>query len=56
MNGTHLRVLSVLDADNKVTYVEYLENINSELNYDVAPKPSMRLINEKRSATSFPLL
>ena len=38
INEWHLlaRAVLVLDADNKVTYVEYLENINSEPNYDAA--------------------
>ena len=34
MNGTYSHAVLVLDADNKVTYVEYLDNINSEPNYD----------------------
>ena len=38
INEWHLlaRAVLVLDADNKVTYVEYLDNINSEPNYDAA--------------------
>ena len=37
MSGTCWpRAVLVLDADNKVTYVEYLDNINSEPNYDAA--------------------
>ncbi|MDU5577795.1 MAG: thiol peroxidase, partial [Streptococcus parasanguinis] len=38
INEWHLlaRAVLVLDTDNKVTYVEYLENINSEPNYDAA--------------------
>ena len=36
INEWHLlaRAVLVLDANNKVTYVEYLDNINSEPNYD----------------------
>ena len=38
INEWHLlaRAVLVLDADNKVTYVEYLDNINSEPNYEAA--------------------
>ena len=38
INEWHLlaRAVLVLDADNKVIYVEYLDNINSEPNYDAA--------------------
>ena len=38
INEWHLlaRAVLVLDADNKITYVEYLDNINSEPNYDAA--------------------
>ena len=38
INEWHLlaRAVLVLDANNKVTYVEYLDNINSEPNYDAA--------------------
>ena len=38
INEWHLlaRAVLVLDADNKVTYVGYLDNINSEPNYDAA--------------------
>ena len=38
INEWHLlaRAVLVLEADNKVTYVEYLDNINSEPNYDAA--------------------
>ena len=38
INEWHLlaRAVLVLNADNKVTYVEYLDNINSEPNYDAA--------------------
>ena len=59
INEWHLlaRAVLVLDADNKVTYVEYLDNINSEPNYDAAIRSRQcAWINEKRSATSFPLL
>ncbi|GGE34687.1 thiol peroxidase [Streptococcus himalayensis] len=38
MNEWHLlaRAILVLDENNKITYVEYLENINSEPNYEAA--------------------
>ncbi len=38
INEQHLlaHAVLVLDADNKVTYVEYLNNVNSEPNYDAA--------------------
>ena len=36
-NGTLLaRAVLVADADNKITYVEYLDNINSDPNYEAA--------------------
>ncbi len=30
------RAVLVADADNKITYVEYLENINTDPNYEAA--------------------
>lgn len=38
INEWHLlaRAVLVLDENNKITYVEYLDNINSEPNYDAA--------------------
>lgn len=30
------RAVLVADADNKITYVEYLDNINSDPNYEAA--------------------
>lgn len=45
------RAVLVLDADNKVTYVEYPDNINSEPNY--VPEAVKVLITKKRSMTSF---
>ena len=30
------RAVLVADADNKITYVEYLDNINTDPNYEAA--------------------
>ena len=45
INEWHLlaRAVLVLDADNKITYVEYLDNINSE--------PKLRRCNRSRQST-----
>ncbi len=56
INEWHLlaRAVLVLDADNKVTYVEYLENINSEPNYDAAIEAvNGAWINEKEVCDLF---